>query len=165
MTATMANYREFPLLYMIYNERDSFLSGQNAAALESGNLSAENLSNLSGSGVMSNDGSYKASQGDDPGNIISDVLKLGNKSVWQPQFTNIAGANRFDGAPSFHSMNGYIFANNPTFEMCLGDNVIWYAMSYGSMSHVFHMHGNSFRYNGIGTPSISEYLVDYSIVY
>jgi hypothetical protein len=160
MTATMTNYREFPLLYMIYNERDSFLSGQNAAALGSGNSSAKKSPNLPGSGVLSNHGSYELSQSDNPGNVNSDTLNIGNKSVWQPQFTNIAGANRFDGAPSFHSMNGYIFANNPTFEMCLGDNVIWYAMSYGSMSHVFHMHGNNFRYNGIGTPSISEYLVD-----
>jgi hypothetical protein len=158
MAATMANYREFPLLYMIYNEGDSFLSGQNAAALESGNSSSENSSYLYDSAVIS-------SQGGNVGSVNSDILNLGNKSVWQPQFTNIAGANRFDGAPSVHSMNGYIFANNPTFEMCLGDNVIWYTMSYGSMSHVFHMHGNSFRYNGIGTPSISEYLVDYSIVY
>ncbi|KAK3045974.1 hypothetical protein LTR09_012500 [Extremus antarcticus] len=40
MAATMANYREFRLLYMIYNEMDSFLSGQNAAALKSKNPSS-----------------------------------------------------------------------------------------------------------------------------
>ncbi|CAJ2508130.1 Uu.00g093160.m01.CDS01 [Anthostomella pinea] len=32
--------------------------------------------------------------------------------------------------------------------MCEGDKAIWYAYSYGSDSHVFHMHGNNFRYNG-----------------
>jgi hypothetical protein len=165
MTATMAKYREFPLLYMIYNERDSFLSGRNAAALENGNSSAKDPSNMSGSGVISSHGSEKPSQGVNLGNVNSDILSLGNKSVWQPQLMNIAGADHFDGAPSFHSMNGYVFANNPTFEMCLGDNVIWYTMSYGSMSHVFHMHGNSFLYNGIGTPSISEYFADQPVEY
>lgn len=51
---------------------------------------------------------------------------------------------------SFYTINGYIFANNPVYEMCLDDNVIWYLNAYGSMSHVFHMHGNSFMY-GDGT--------------
>ncbi|KAI7720420.1 Cupredoxin [Hortaea werneckii] len=155
MAATMAKYREFPLLYMIYNEGASFLSGQNAAALNNEKSPSENSSYLSDSGVMSGHGPYKPSQGGNLGSVNSGNLNLGNESVWTPQFMNIAGANRFDGAPSIHSMNGYIFANNPMFEMCLGDNVIWYTMSYGSMSHVFHMHGNSFRYNGIGAPSIS----------
>lgn len=31
----MANYREFPLQYMIYDENESFLSGQNARKLSS----------------------------------------------------------------------------------------------------------------------------------
>ena len=45
-------------------------------------------------------------------------------------------------------MNGYIFANNPTFEMCLDDKVIWYVNAYGAASHVFHLHGNGVRYLG-----------------
>jgi len=157
MAATMSNYREIPLLYMIYNEEDSFLSGQNAAALKGNSSSSAGSSpHLSGSsGMTSSQGSYEPSKGSNLGIGDSGNLSFGNKSVWQPQFTNLAGANRFNGAPMFHSMNGYVFANNPTFEMCLDDNVIWYTMSYGSMIHVFHMHGNSFRYNGIGSPSIS----------
>ena len=46
-------------------------------------------------------------------------------------------------------MNGYVFANNPKFEMCLDDKVIWYVNAYGTLSHVFHMHGNDFHYNGL----------------
>jgi len=34
--------------------------------------------------------------------------------------------------------------------MCLGDKVLWYAMAYGSASHVFHMHGNGFTWGGGG---------------
>lgn len=41
----------------------------------------------------------------------------------------------------------YIFANNPTFNMCLNDKVIWYTNAYGSASHVFHLHGNGVEYH------------------
>ncbi|KAL2353108.1 putative multicopper oxidase [Cryomyces antarcticus] len=198
MAPTMANYREFPLLYMIYNEMDSFLSGQNAAALQSKNPSYSGPWYGSGSGsgsgaAPSGSGpgapssgtpssgapsggakpntnnahsrrspqsaagaqSYGAGEDGSYGAINTDALYSGNYSVWHPQLVNLAGANQFMGAPSFYSMNGYIFANNPTYEMCLNDKVIWYTMAYGSMSHVFHMHGNGFYYNGVGMPSIS----------
>ena len=39
-------------------------------------------------------------------------------------------------------MNGYIYANNPPFEMCQDEKAIWYASGYGEASHAFHMHGN-----------------------
>ena len=45
-------------------------------------------------------------------------------------------------------MNGYWFANNPVYEMCENDKVLWYVTAYGSASHVFHMHGNGFTYQG-----------------
>lgn len=82
-------------------------------------------------------------------------LWTGNQTVWHPQLVNLAGAYQFPEAPSFYTMNGYIFANAPRFEMCLGDNAIWYAMGYGSMSHVFHMHGNGFTFLNNSFPSIS----------
>lgn len=82
-------------------------------------------------------------------------LWSGNESVWHPQLVNLAGAYQFPAAPSFYTMNGYIFAGGPRFEMCFGDKAIWYTMAYGSMSHVFHMHGNSFTYLGDSYPSIS----------
>lgn len=52
-------------------------------------------------------------------------------------------------------MNGYIFSNNPTYEMCENDNVIWYVTAYGSASHVFHMHGNGITYEGINQYAVS----------
>lgn len=45
-------------------------------------------------------------------------------------------------------MNGYIFANNPPYEMCHNDKAIWYVNAYGGESHVFHMHGNGVVDNG-----------------
>ena len=52
-------------------------------------------------------------------------------------------------------MNGYVFANNPIFEMNVDDKVIWYVNAYGSASHVFHMHGNGFAYHGANEYAIS----------
>jgi FtsP/CotA-like multicopper oxidase with cupredoxin domain len=48
------------------------------------------------------------------------------------------------------TINGYTYSNNPIFEMCLGDKVLWYVMAYGSASHVFHMHGNGYKYANAG---------------
>jgi len=231
MASTMANYREFPLLYMIYNEMDSFLSNQNAANLKgkggygggpigarsngggppsngggqpnngggqpnngggqpnngggqpkngggspASTRAASSINVVSPSssgaapspssaapsssgGAPSNSGggySFGAGEYGGMGSINSVDLYPGNYSTWHPQLVNLASSNQFMGAPSLSSMNGYIFANNPTYEMCLSDKVIWYVSAYGSMSHVFHMHGNGFYYNGVGLPSISK---------
>lgn len=123
MESTMAGYREIPLLYMIYDEDVSFLSGNNSAVL--------NGTHQGGN----------ASQ-------VPAIYPGGNQSYWYPQVVNINSGQQFSSAPSFHTMNGYVFANNPVFDMCLNDKVIWYVNAYGSASHVFHMHGSSFVYDG-----------------
>lgn len=234
MASTMANYREFPMLYMIYNEMDSFLSNKNAANLKrkggygggpigkraNGYSGPDNYGGppsngggpfSNGGGPFGNGGGQPANGGAQPtgnqaaapssapvaspsssgtapssnggapggsggapsngggggysfgageyggmGNINSVNLYPGNYSTWHPQLVNLETSNQFMMAPSFYTMNGYIFANNPTYEMCLDDKVIWYVMAYGSMGHVFHMHGNGFYYNGVGLPSISK---------
>jgi FtsP/CotA-like multicopper oxidase with cupredoxin domain len=130
MKSTMAKYREFPLLYMIYSEAKSFLSGINHERQDS---------------------QYQYTGID----INTQNPPSGNSSVWRPELTNVLSAGQFSSAPSFHSMNGYMYANNPPFEMCLGDDVIWYVNAYGSASHVFHMHGNGFRYQGEAGYAIS----------
>lgn len=122
MNETMATHREIPLLYMIYNEANSFLSGQNSVALNNGNNSLALDSQIIYSG--------------------------GNETVWRPQFVNFESSQQFSSAPSFYTMNGYIFANNPVFNMCLNDKVIWYVNAYGSASHVFHMHGSGYTIHG-----------------
>lgn len=52
-------------------------------------------------------------------------------------------------------MNGYFFANNPIYEMCENDKVIWYVTAYGSASHVFHLHGNGVTYLGTNQYAVS----------
>ena len=40
--------------------------------------------------------------------------------------TSLLSSTKFDAAPEFYALNGYVFGNLPTFEMCLNDEVIWY---------------------------------------
>lgn len=126
MASTTSKYREFPLLYMIYDEATSFLSATNSAKL-AGNKTATSVPN---------------------------IYSGGNHSVWYPQEVNLNSAGKFSGAPSFHTMNGGVFANT-FFPMCEGDDVIWYVNGYGSASHVFHMHGSAFTYWGEMAYSVS----------
>ncbi len=105
----MASNRELVVLYNINNENQSWESGENAARL----------------------GGTTASLGQ---NNSTASLPQGNATVWNPQLTNLALSGLFPSAPSFYSMNGYVYANNPIFEMCYGDSVIWYVMAYGAAS-------------------------------
>jgi hypothetical protein len=123
MASTMATHREIPLLYMFYDESLSFLSASNAHALSNGSVPTINTTTL-----------YSG----------------GNATSWLPQNTNFASAQHFPSAPRFATMNGYIFSNNPVFNMCYNDKVIWYVNAYGSASHVFHMHGSGYTYQGVG---------------
>lgn len=143
MAKTMAEYREFPLLYMIYTESQSFLSGMNAAALK-------------GSGPNGHFGQWSGQATSTAmASNSSASLPQSNSSIWYPQLVNLESAGQFSAAPPFHTMNGYVFANNPIFDMNVDDKVIWYVNAYGSASHVFHMHGNGFTYHGANEYAIS----------
>ncbi|KAI7330553.1 Cupredoxin [Hortaea werneckii] len=190
MEQTMATYREFPLLYMIYDESDSWLSAKNQARLNSSdNANAKRSAwddhgqhashghsnsgnNHSAAGNSHNtygnpsDGGYnnmnegsssETASGVGTFNIQnpSNLWSAGNYTVWHPQLVNLAGSGQWSAAPSWHTMNGYVFSNNPPFEMCLGDKAIWYVNGYGSASHVFHMHGHSFTYHGFDEYAVS----------
>lgn len=124
MKPTMESYREFPILYMGYDESNSFMSAINAKA--------RNASHRSESGY--------------PDTLSG--RNLGNSSIWKPQLPNLLGSGHMSEmeAPEFYAINGYIFANNPPFQMCLDDPVIWYLFGMGADSHVFHMHGNNFQH-------------------
>jgi hypothetical protein len=100
MKSTMASFREFPILYNTFDENISWLSAENKARLGS------NESNQ-----------YSTSQYSTAG------LPKGNQTVWKPQLTNFLDSRQFEAAPVFFSINGYVYANTPTFEMCLNDNV------------------------------------------
>lgn len=107
MNSTMANYREFPLLYMIYDEADSWLSGQNKAALQNGGSSQQGQGpsggfrgGSGGSGGSSGGSSYPGngagggSGGANFGNMDTQNLYSANTSVWKPQVTNLAGSGQ-----------------------------------------------------------------------
>lgn len=81
LNTTVANSREFPLLYMTYAEGQSWLSG-------------ENLAKLNGTMPMSSS------------DVLDKDMPAGNTTVWKPQNVNIEGAGQFMGAPTFYSMNG-----------------------------------------------------------
>ena len=73
MASTMAKYREIPLLYMIYNEADSWLSAQNAANLQNNSQSNGGHTSLN---------------------------FAGNQTVWHPQLVNLlASKGQFPDAP------------------------------------------------------------------
>lgn len=80
MNETMATHKEFPLLYMIYDETMSFLSGQNARRLQS-NHSADVKTTW--------------------GAIDTETLYSGNYSIWHPQMVNLNSSGQFSGASMY----------------------------------------------------------------
>ena len=140
MNSTMSSYREFVLLYMQYDESNSFMS-------------QTNLEVLTGKPV--------------PESASSSALLVpalghgyGNASIWSPQVVNLMSSGQLSTtqAPTFSSLNGLIYANNAPFEVCANDPTIWYVAAMGSNPHVFHMHGNGFTLNGNNYAAISKYL-------
>jgi hypothetical protein len=130
MNSTMASYRELPILYNTYDETVSWLSSENKAWLDPANTASSSETNTQG-------------------------LPSGNSTVWGPQLVNFGDSRKFGAAPTFYSINGFVYANTPTFEMCLNDNVssdvptfprcrdlidhqvIWGFNIYGQASHVY----------------------------
>ncbi|KAJ8096638.1 Cupredoxin [Lipomyces tetrasporus] len=124
MEKVMGENREFVVLYSDNQESNSFLALHNANKYLPG-FKAENLT----------------SEYPMPGSA--------NMSYWYPQMTNSPKTN-IDStvAGSFTPMNGYMFANGPPFEMCLGDSVIWYLWNAGFEQHAVHWHGHNVELNG-----------------
>ena len=141
MKSTMAQHREFTLLYMIYDENNSWLSSQNKPP----RIFSWKSNKCQPWSTWSRR-TYAAPPVDSPS----------NESYWHPQLVNYNASGKFKRAPSVYSMNGYVYANNPVFDMCLNDKVIWYVYSYGSASHTFHMHGNGFASGGVNMDIISK---------
>jgi hypothetical protein len=107
MNEIVVSYREFPILYNSYDEDQSFFSAVNKARIEGGD-SAQ----------------YIMPQFDTTG------LPDANKTVWKPQLTNFENGRQFGGAPTFFAINGFVYANNLLFEMCVGDNVCIYLFDF-----------------------------------
>lgn len=107
MVETKKRYREFPVLLHGSDESTSFYAAENARRAGK-NVSVD----------------YQST--------FSELIQHGNQSVWRPQLTNLMSSTKYSDAPNFLSVNGLVFGNLPTFEMCLNDEVIWYV--YGQLS-------------------------------
>ncbi|OKL60048.1 hypothetical protein UA08_04972 [Talaromyces atroroseus] len=134
MDKVMSQYREFTVMFGDNQESNSFLALQNVMTrLPS---QAGNVANLT----------YE----------YPTITSTGNVSIWYPQLINNPLTNvTTTMAPNFFPINGYIFANNPSFEMCQYDNVIWYLWDMGFDTHVAHWHGNNVVMNGLGAGTVT----------
>jgi hypothetical protein len=133
MNMTMATKREFVLLYMVYDETMSFLASTNQMKYSNHTINS--------SMAMP---------------VVLQQPYSGNESFWKPQLTNMPTVSLSSAnAPQFYALNGRVLANNPPFEMCLDDAANWYVYGFGGASHVFHMHGNSFKWRGANYASMS----------
>ena len=49
-----------------------------------------------------------------------------------------------------HGINGFLYANLPGLELCLGDRVSWHLIGLGNEvdMHTAYFYGNTFTYNG-----------------
>lgn len=93
MKSTMASYREIPLLYMMYDESISFLSGENAKRF----------------GKTENSSKY--------GGLDTTSLQSGNYSIWHPQLVNLYDSGHLTNAPSFRESPMYsMYYTNLTHE-------------------------------------------------
>jgi len=137
MNSTMSSYREFVLLYMQYDESNSFMSQTNLEV-----LTGKNVSESASSSTLP---------------VPALGHGYGNSSIWSPQLVNLMSSGQLSTtqAPTFSSLNGLIYANNAPFEVCVNDPTIWYVAAMGSNPHVFHMHGNGFTLNGNNYAAIS----------
>ncbi|KAK9364966.1 Cupredoxin [Lipomyces kononenkoae] len=124
MEEVMGSNREFVVLYSDNQEWNSFLALQNVAKYLPG-FKGENLTK-----------EYPM-----PGPA--------NESYWLPQMINTPKTNIDSSvAPNFFPMNGYVLANGPPFQMCLGDTAIFYLWNSGFDQHAVHWHGHNVLYNG-----------------
>lgn len=132
MAQTMAQNREFVLLYEGFPEYLSWLAEENAATYAPQLLPS--LNSVASSWALPT-----------PTNTA-------NASVYGPQLANFPTVRLSDTqAPTFQTLNGYVYGNMPAFEMCQADATLWYVYAYGAQSHVFHLHGNNFQVAGYET--------------
>lgn len=112
MEETMARYREFPLLMQGTEESKSLLAAVNARR-EGRQVTVD----------------YE--------DTFSDLRQYGNHTVWKPQMTSLLSSLEFSDAPTFFAMNGYVLGNIPSFEVSLGDEIIWFV--YGISISIFFL--------------------------
>jgi len=65
-------------------------------------------------------------------------------------FVNISADEGYRESNKMHGINGYLYANLPGLDMCLGDNVSWHLISIGNEfdRHTAYFYGNTFMHDG-----------------
>ena len=68
-----------------------------------------------------------------------------------------ADGDEFEESNLMHSINGYVFGNQPTITVRKGQRVRWYTMSMGTEVdlHTPHWHGNTVAVNGMWMDTVS----------
>jgi len=127
MDKVMKSAREFPLVLYQATEASSFLAYDNAL--------------------------MKGIDTDASTNATMSSSSVANATWWQPQLGNMPNVTLSSSqAPTFFSINGYVYAPGPAFEMCSGDDIIFYVYAYGAGGfHVLHFHGMNLDYPTTGT--------------
>ena len=74
-----------------------------------------------------------------------------------PQPPDLEGDEEFEESNLMHSINGYVFGNQPRLTIRKGQHVRWYVMSMGTEVdlHTPHWHGNDVLVNGMRMDVVS----------
>lgn len=65
-------------------------------------------------------------------------------------FHDISEDDDYLESNKMHGINGFLYANLPGLELCLGDRVSWHLIGLGNEvdMHTAYFYGNTFTYNG-----------------
>ena len=65
-------------------------------------------------------------------------------------FVDISEDDDYLESNKMHGINGFLYANLPGLELCVGDRVSWHMIGLGNEvdMHTAYFYGNTFTYNG-----------------
>ena len=65
-------------------------------------------------------------------------------------FLDISEDDDYLESNKMHGINGFLYANLPGLELCIGDKVSWHLIGLGNEvdMHTAYFYGNTFTYNG-----------------
>ena len=72
-------------------------------------------------------------------------------------FLDISEDDDYLESNKMHGINGYLYANLPGLDVCVGDRVFWHMIGLGNEvdMHTAYFYGNTFKYNGIMKDTVS----------
>jgi hephaestin len=81
---------------------------------------------------------------EDPGSVD-------RKEIFQDNETGFRG---FIESNLMHSINGFVFSNNPMLTMKKGERVRWYIVALGNANHTPHWHAHTVLHSGTQTDTL-----------